>query len=190
MPTLSIPPGSSIQFKGRLLDHERITWVGQPAQGFVLTARDGLLIPFSLMWCGFTIFWTYQVATTSAPWFFLLSGAMFVCVGLYLVFGRFIVDAWIRRCTYYAVTDSRILIARSGFSNKFSALRFQQLPEMALSERNDGRGTIRFGPQGSMWSGRRMGWSVWTPSLDEVPQFLLIEKAREVFDLIQRSSKA
>jgi hypothetical protein len=35
-------------FADRLLKGERVIWPGQPGSGIILTARDWLLIPFSL----------------------------------------------------------------------------------------------------------------------------------------------
>src|SRR5579864_9060679 len=55
---------------------------------------------------------------------------------------------------------------------------------VSISERTSGRGTIRFGQAGPVWSQR--GFNSWMPSLDATPQFLGIENAREVFDQIQR----
>ena len=48
-------------FKDRLLPGERILWTGRPGQGLMLTRNDMFLIPLSLMWFGFTVFWTYEV---------------------------------------------------------------------------------------------------------------------------------
>ena len=174
-------------FSGRLLPGERIAWSGQPGQGLLLTPRDAFLIPFSLMWCGFAIFWTVGALGAGAPGFFGLWGAMFVCIGLYFLFGRFVVDAWLRRGMRYAVTDRRILIARPAPFSKFMAVSLAQLPDADLSERANGRGTIRFAPAGSMWGGRQ-SMGIWSPALDPTPQFLMIEDARRVFDLIQRAS--
>ncbi len=69
----------------------------------------------------------------------------------------------------------------------FFELRLDRLPELALDERADGRGTIRFQPQQPMWNNRN--WSSWTPALDPTPQFLSITDARTVFDRIQRASQ-
>lgn len=175
-----------IAFNGRLLPGERIIWSGQPGEGLILTSYDIFLIPFSLIWCGFAIFWTFGATTAGAPGFFTAWGLMFVCFGLYFVFGRFVVDAWIRGGMHYAVTDRRILIARSRPSEKFSAISISQLPDVTLSERSNGRGTIRFGQAVSMWGNR--GFGGWSPSLDPTPQFIAIEDCRRVFDLIQRTN--
>ena len=38
---------------------------------------------------------------------------MFVCIGLYFVFGRFFYDAFVRRRLHYAITDRRIELLAS-----------------------------------------------------------------------------
>src|SRR5579872_4968964 len=128
-----------------LLTGERIVWSGAPGRGSLLTSADTLMIPFSLIWCGFAIFWEYSAVTQGGPFFFRLFGVPFVLVGLYLVAGRFLVDAWIRRGMQYAVTNRRILISRSGMFSKLIAVTLDALPEASLIERANGRGTIRFG---------------------------------------------
>lgn len=40
-------------FRPSLLHHECILRTGKPKQGIAFLARDGFLIPFSLLWCGF-----------------------------------------------------------------------------------------------------------------------------------------
>jgi hypothetical protein len=175
-------------FQGRLLPGERIAWRGTPGRGILFTPRDIFLVPFSLAWCGFAIFWTVSAAGMHAPDFFTLWGSMFVCIGLYFVAGRFLVDAWIRRGTVYAVTDRRILILRGAPFGKFIAVGLPQLPDISLSESRDGRGTIRFGTEVSMFGNR--GMSSWSPALDPTPQFIAIQDARRVFDLVQHANQA
>lgn len=104
-------------------------------------------------------------------------------IGLYLIAGRFLFDAWIRRGMYYAITDKRILILRSAPFSKFIAMSLDRLPDASLSESGGDRGTIRFGTAVPYWGGSN--FSGWTPSLDSTPQFLAIEEARRVFDHIQ-----
>ncbi|HMA72694.1 MAG TPA: PH domain-containing protein [Xanthobacteraceae bacterium] len=148
----------------------------------MLTSRDWVAIPFSLVWCGFAIFWEANALATNGPIFMKLWGVPFVLIGLYVLVGRFLLDARIRRDVYYAVTDKRVLILRSGLFSKFSALSLDQLPDATLSESAGGRGSIRFGTA----AGGGSNFSGWTPSLDSTPQFLAIENARTVFDQIQQ----
>ena len=172
---------------GRLLPNERVLWSGRPGQGLLLSRRDVFLIPFSLLWCGFAVFWeTGVVSGKDAPAFFIFWGAMFVCIGLYFVFGRFLVDAWVRRGMFYAITNQRVLISRSPPFGKFTTLALAQIADVDLHERSDGRGDISFGKAASMWGRQNMG--LWSPALDSVPQFLMIDGARGVFDLIQKEA--
>jgi hypothetical protein len=177
-------PMNATDLTGRLLKGERIIWSGRPGQGLVFTGRDWLLIPLSLLWCGFAIFWETTVVSTQTPVFMKLWGVPVVLIGVYLVAGRFLLDAWVRSGMQYAVTNKRILISRSGPFSKFTAVSLEQLPDATLTEDADGRGTIRFGEQ-SLWTNRGGRFSAWTPSLDATPQLIAIENARSVFDQIQ-----
>ena len=173
-------------FRGRLLAGEHIVWSGRPSQGIVFTPRDLFLVPFSLIWCGFAVFWTFgATAAVGAPSFFTLWGLGFVCVGLYFVFGRFIVDAWVRTDMRYAVTNQRILIARPAPFSRFTVISLSRLPNVELVEQSNGRGTIRFGDVQPMWGNR--GFGGWSPAFDPTPQFIAIDDVRRVFDLVQRA---
>jgi hypothetical protein len=146
-----------------------------------------LLVPFSLMWGGFAVFWEVSVFRTPAPFFFRLFGVPFVLIGLYFIAGRFLVDAWLRAKTYYAVTNQRILIARSAPMGAFTALNRDRLADLQLTEEANGRGTIRFGQLSAMWG--RNGFAAWTPVLDPTPQFIAIDDAARVFNVIQNAGK-
>jgi hypothetical protein len=169
-------------FAGRLLGDERVLWSGRPAQGIRLTPADALLIPFSIVWCGFVAFWEATVIAVNAPLLFKLWGVPFILVGLYLLAGRFFIDAWLRDHTRYAVTNRRILITRSGRFAALVALDRDKLPMMEVQERRDGNGTITFGqapPQLVIGPARR-------PRTPTLPQFVAIDNVRHVFHLIQQ----
>jgi hypothetical protein len=74
------------------------------------TAADGFLVPFSLVWCGFAIFW-FVGALRTAGIGFAAFGLIFVAIGLYFVFGRFLHKAHQKRITAYAITDRRVIVA-------------------------------------------------------------------------------
>ena len=96
--------------------HEQLVWSGQPPQGVRLRAADAFLIPFSILWGGFAIFWETMVVVVGAPWLFMVFGVPFVIAGLYLIVGRFWVDAGQRARTFYGLTDKRVIIV-SGIFN-------------------------------------------------------------------------
>jgi hypothetical protein len=173
-------------FQDRLLPRERILWSGAPATGLLLTSRDAFLVPFSLLWCAFVVFWTLTAVKSGAPFAFYIFGVVFICIGAFMAIGRFAVDAWLRQRTSYALTNQRILILRAPPFSSFTSLDLQSLPQIQLVGAGKGRGSLRFGPPMSYFGNR--GMSGWTPALDPIPQFLAIEEAPKVFDLITRAS--
>ena len=140
---------------------EYLLWAGKPQGGLLLRAGDAFLIPFSLLWCGFVVFWETMVVTQGAPVFFCLWGIPFVLVGLYLVFGRFLVDRNQREHTFYGITNERVVIASGIVRRTVKSLNLRTLTDMSLTEWRDGRGTITFGQssffpwwfQGTAWPG-------------------------------------
>ncbi len=172
----------------RLFAGERLLWSGQPRQGLMLTPMDALLIPFSLLWGGFAIFWEISVLTTSAPAFFAVWGLPFVLVGLFLIGGRFFADAWLRARIQYGLSDQRVLILRPGPFSSFTSLSLDLLGEITLKEEAGGCGTIRLGQSAQFW-GRR-GFGGWLPALDPTPQLLGVEDVRRVFDQIERARRS
>ena len=168
--------------RGYLQSGERLKWTGAPAQGFRTSPQDLFLIPFSLLWGGFAIFWetTVMAALQAAP-VFPLFGVPFVAMGLYFIFGRFVVDAWVRSRTIYAVTDRRALLLRRVFSETLNAVPLDQ--NVRLRTESQGRGSLEFGPAVSMFSGAR-SFGIWTPSLTGGVQFIGIDNVREVYRLV------
>ena len=173
-----------------LLAGERVLWSGQPKQGLSLGSRDALLIPFSLMWGGFAIFWNAAVwlgpfgaEGDTPPLFFRLWGLPFLAIGLYLILGRFFHDAWLRKRLAYAVTDQRIVILRG---NKITSLDIARLPRLQLSENGDGTGTLAFEASGPLGFGRMKGFGPWIPALNSSAEFFRIPGARSVYELIRK----
>ena len=160
-----------------------MVWSGRPAQGLIFQQTDGYLIPFSLLWCGFAVFWNLNAWRSGAPIFFQLWGLPFLVIGAYLVVGRFIHDALLRRRQIYAVTDRRVLAVTDGQSATLRSLDIDQLPTIEMRERSDGSGTIRFGLQ--LPFPNRPGFGQFVPALDPRLQFLEIDRVRDVYRLIE-----
>lgn len=176
---------------------ESLLWSGQPQRGIRFRSSDILLIPFSLMWGGFAFFWEFTALflvsgspTTSNngsafPFtiIFPLFGVPFVLVGLYMIFGRFIVDAKSRAKTYYGITDQRILIVSHFLGHKVQSLNLDKLPELVLSQKTDGSGTITFGSSSpfAAWGGARWPGAQRYQS----PSFEMVPNIREVYAIIQ-----
>lgn len=179
------------RFQPYLFPGERVLWSGQPKQGLTLSARDTFLIPFSLMWGGFVIFW--NVGVWSFPtngggdpgWLFKLWGLPFLVIGLYLIAGRFFHDAHIRKKLFYAVTNQRILVLRG---SKITSLDIHRLPRLELSEHRDGTGTLAFEAGPAIPWGGMNGFSWWLPALGPATQFFRIDQPRKVYELIRNQA--
>lgn len=150
----------------------------------MLRRRDALLIPFSIAWTGFAVFWETGVLTIGAPPFFTLIGALFVLVGTYILFGRFIHDAWRRHGVLYGLTDARILIIGR---SELKSIDLASCGEMRLIRHGDDRGTITIGPEASIFAASK-GIGVWTGT-PSIPTFESIARAPLVFAEIRRLQK-
>ncbi len=135
-------------------------WTGRPPSGLMLRPSDLGLIPFSLLWCGFVIFWESAAMHASAP-FLRLWGIPFVAFGLYFVIGRFFVDAYFRARTRYAIASGRAYVVRTGALSKtvVYALTSAAGP-IEVERRADGSGNIWFGPRVQSWNGSFSMWNV------------------------------
>ena len=119
---------------------ERVLWSGRPYPRRLLTANDATLIPFSLIWGGVSLYWTWGMVANAAAAALsgatlsgslgldLLWGVPFLLLGQYMIWGRFVYKYWDRRRTTYAVTNQRVLIVRPRSVN---ALSIDALPTTA-----------------------------------------------------------
>lgn len=162
---------------------EKILWAGRPGQGLRLQSSDKFLVPFSLLWGGFAIFWESGVIATRAPIFMKLWGIPFVLVGLYLIVGRFFWDSWIRSQQIYALTNQRLVTLR-GKSLVSSSLR--SLPQLNLRVGGNGAGTIEFGQPNAYRSNNFSGWSPSTSG----SSFQFLQNAQDVYALIIKAQAA
>ena len=161
---------------------EKLLWSGRPRQGLMLRSSDALLIPFSLLWGGFAVFWEASVILSGAPVFFTLWGVPFVAIGLYITVGRFFVDARVRERTAYGLTNERIVIVSGLFKSSVKSLSLRTLSDMSLKERRDGSGTITFGPTGNFVASRN--------GRTAPPAFEGIAHARSVYEAIRDAQKS
>ena len=121
------------------INGEYVLWRGKPGKGKLLTKSDVFMIPFSLFWCGFAVFWV--VSTFQNAGFFSVFGIPFVGVGIYIVIGRFFHMAWLRKRTFYVITNHKI-IRKQG--KKVNVLMGKSMPSYSVITYANGYGSIRF----------------------------------------------
>ena len=147
-----------------LLPGERVVWMGRPERYSLLRPADAFLIPFSLLWGGFAIFWESGVLASGAPFFFIIFGVPFVAIGLYLIGFRFVARSRAMRTARYLVTNARVIVS-GGFTGQNRAEQWlTQLDPPVIREQADGTGDLAFGSFSPAFGSalgfgyRRTGW--------------------------------
>ena len=172
------------QFAGRLLSGERVLWSGRPGLGIRVRHGDIIMIPFSLAWAGFVIFWLYRAFQEGQPFFFRFWGIPFLLIGAYLVMGRFPADARRRGRTYYCVTDQRVIVLVQ--PDSCTTFNLRTLPGLTLTERPDGTGDVVL----ANTDGRYVATGGWVPRGSVAPTMLeFLESPRNVYDIISRAQQ-
>jgi hypothetical protein len=172
---------------------ERILWQGQPDSSIWFTRSDVITLPFSLVLTGFASllvlnFFGVIVADPKSvhdPIAMIFSVTLLV-VGLYMLIGRFFYKAFLKRRTYYAITDARVLMVVQGLTGTVRSLQLANLPVVEKIERHDGSGTLRFGMAGGALPthdnmGLDFAWSL----AGSIPAFFDIQKVNEPYQIIQ-----
>jgi hypothetical protein len=157
-----------------------LRWTGRPREGLLFNNQDVLLVPFSLLWGSFAIFWETAMLRNGTL-AFVLFGVPFLLAGFYFVIGRFMWDAYRRGKTYYGLTSDSALILQEGLGGGVRRVYLPAVGSLGFSLASDGSGSIAFGdPSPAYWGG------YWTLG-GGVPSFEGIPDARRVYDLCLRA---
>lgn len=147
---------------------EILLWSGKPLPGLRFEPSDFAIIAFMTFWVAGVTYWLVRAVNMNAPFFFRVVGTVFLAVGLYNLIGRFFVDAWRRRRTFYGVTSDRVVVATGP---RTRSRQLDTLSDLSLDKRSDGSGTIDFGQLEP--EGRRPGLA-----------FRHLEACAKVYDII------
>jgi hypothetical protein len=144
------------------------------------------MIPFSLVWGGFAIFWEVMVINSGGPLFMKLWGIPFVLVGAYMMVGRFFVDARQRSKITYGVTSERVVIISDSFGRRVKSINLRTLSDITLDQKSDGSGTITFGStdKSSWWNAGGLGGRRGRPA---PPSFEMVQNVKKVYDIIREA---
>jgi hypothetical protein len=184
----SIDPDASLKIQPELLSGESLLWAGKPNPNKLFHSDDWYIIPFSLLWGGFAIFWEASVlgylgSSKGTPsTFMVLWGIPFVLFGQYMIWGRFLYDAWVKRRTYYALTNRRVLILQEGFKRKTNSTHLVTIP--SIEREGSYAGTLWFGTKYPLIGSRRQqkrNMSRFT--FGDVPVFADIDDVDSVYRL-------
>jgi len=172
-----------------LFSGESLYWAGIPNPKVIFHSDDWTLIPFTLVWTGIWVFWEGQALGIWEPRkselhvFDILWRIPFLLYGSYMVFGRFLTDAWLKRRTYYAVTNRRALVLQAGLKKNTSMIFLETIT--TIEQEGGETGTIWFGPKYPL-VGRRgeKNRSMSRFSIGDTPVFADIDGVDSVHKLV------
>ncbi len=171
---------------------ESVHWAGMPNPKIIFHSDDWAAIPSTLIWTGFFVFWEGNAlgywGRASRPsrndLFNTLWGIPFLIVGNYMVWGRFLHDAWLKRRTYYAVTNRRVLILQESWKRRTNWTYLEAIP--AIEREGDATGTLWFGKKYPVIAGRRQKTrSMSRFEVSGIPVFADIDEVDGVQRLVQ-----
>jgi hypothetical protein len=187
----TIDARSAHKIQPELMSGENIHWAGMPNPVVIFHLDDWVLIPFSLVWTGFFVFWEAQAFGFWAPTsrangndvFMRLWGIPFLVAGNYMVWGRFLFDAWAKRRTYYAVTNRRVLVLQEAWKKRTSMTFLEAIPQ--IEREGSAIGTLWFGVKHPVVASRgRKTRDMSRFSVGDVPVFADIDDVDAVYRLI------
>ncbi|MDQ2739354.1 MAG: hypothetical protein M3Y35_12250 [Actinomycetota bacterium] len=122
---------------------EKVLWAGRPDLAVWFGRADLYLVPFTLVWAGFTVFWNVMAWEGHAPVFFRIWGVPFLVVGIYVVVGRFYVKRNQKQRLEYALTADRAIVCDGGVGVRDVPLAY--VPIDQNRSRNGRHLTVTFG---------------------------------------------
>jgi len=94
---------------GILDPDEHILWQGQPDARFRFGLTDLIMGLFGLAFAGFALFW--MIMASRAGGFFWMFGQIHFAVGLGIAVGKPVGSWWMRRHSFYSLSNKRAFIA-------------------------------------------------------------------------------
>jgi hypothetical protein len=188
----TIDPGAAMKVQTEMISGERIYWAGTPNPSVIFHSDDWAMVPFSLLWGGFAIFWEAGVLgywgngprSGSPSLFMVIWGIPFVVMGQYMIWDRFLHDAWLKTRTYYAVTNRRVLVLQEAWKRKLNWMYLEAIPTIECE--GTMRGTLWFGKKYPVIAGRgQKTRSMSRFDVGDIPVFADIADAESVQRLVQ-----
>ncbi len=57
-----------------MTEDEYILWKGHPEKGNIFTGREAVMLPFSIVWLSFAVYWEITALRSGSNWFMVLWG--------------------------------------------------------------------------------------------------------------------
>lgn len=161
---------------------EILIWAGQPQKGIVFEISDVFKTMFIIVFFAFTYFAIKLLAGISLI-IAIPIGIVFITGGILLGIGRFIIDAELRKKTFYGLTNKRIIINSSITHKKIQAVYFSSKPKIEFLPNHNGVSTIDIGitePTGARGIGLK-----WIPNVKGYTYLYRIAEGEQVHQKIR-----
>jgi hypothetical protein len=139
-------PQAELRARDRLAGHlqagEQLLWYGRPDPAVLFGPGDLFMIPFSILWLAFAIFWESGVVRSGGGPFFVIWGIPFIAIGLYAVVGRFIYKRINKKRTVYGITGHRAIVVAG---NVVSDMPLGGVPTTVRYSRVGNHASVTFG---------------------------------------------
>lgn len=168
---------------GILEPGETVLWQGRPGVRVSVRELEARRVGFGLIFAGFAVFWMISAARAGASGpmgaVFPLFGLPFLVLGLKLAGAGIFWDAFLRRRSWYTLTNRRAFIATDVFGRR-SLESWPITPETVID--------FDDGPEGGLWFADRPAarWKVATRTGRERIGFEQIDGVHEVLRLMRQ----
>ncbi len=181
-----LPKGCNNRIAPFLEGEEKLLWCGQPAMK-LFHWTDFFLVPFSLLlaWTTYVIASLLLSIGNFLGWTLLLV-CFLVLMTAHLTVGRFIHYYWQRKCTFYALSDKRVIILSSFLRQTLKSTMLKDIGEIRRLTNNSTNGSIILGrcTNHQLAALERLGWRcLYTPfvSTNSLMVFFDIDDVRDVY---------
>lgn len=145
-----INPIAAQKISPELFAGETLRWADIPNSRIIFHSDDWVSIPFSLVWIGFFIYGPchglgFAGNSRGFGGFSEIWCIPFLLIGNYNLWGRFILDAWLKRRTYYAISNRRAFVLQEGWVRKLASTFPHEL--LTIEREGTNTGTLWLGPK-------------------------------------------
>lgn len=131
------------RFEALLSNRDTLQWTGQPRQGVFFRPIDGYAILGAVFWVAIKVMWQMFVEHRSDHEFNADPWPLFL-VGLQVAINRLLLEPYIRKNTWYGLTQDAAFFVRGGLRPKADRVYLPAIAQVDLVPDADGYATIKF----------------------------------------------
>lgn len=144
-----LTPEDHQRLQAELTPGEQILWSGKPNPKVIFHKDDWFAIPFSFVWVSGTLYphggILREFLQPATDLFGIAFASIFLVVGQYMLWGRFLYAAWRKSKVLYAVTRERVFVLSGPPFPHTIQSAIGDIPIIHQKIRTDRIGSLQFG---------------------------------------------